>query len=113
LHAPEPDEVNDSGFVAQGTDEAFGLAFAEGFQSAQHTAELHGFALVVQVSNAVKFGPVNVSKGEMEQQIPASENAKLGLERVGALRAYTFEVFYVGIEVGQGNDSIVSIDWIV
>ena len=103
MDALEPDELHQPCFVAQAADQAFGAAFTQGFQAAQDTSKLHRFAFVVYIADLVEFGAVYIPKGEMVEQVATREDAQLGFERFSALRADTFEVFYVGIEAGQNQ----------
>ena len=97
LHTPEPYQIHDARFIAESAHEAFSLAFAQGFETTERTAQLHHFTFIVHLLDAVEFGAVYVPEGKMEQQVAAGKDAQLGFESLCSLWAYAFQEFYVGI----------------
>jgi hypothetical protein len=67
LYTSEPDQFQDACLVAQSAYQSFGPSFAQGLQAAERSAKLHGLSFMMQVSDAVKLGAINVPKWEMKQ----------------------------------------------
>jgi hypothetical protein len=55
----------------------------------------------MDVAYAVKFGAVYVPKRKVKKQVATGKYTQLSFERISPLRAYAFEKFDVGVEIGQ------------